>query len=86
MVETPVQAVRVRLAGLRPMDPRRGWDRGTLDLLHGMLVDQVLRVEVTRPGVAPPLPARLHLGPVDIGRMMVSNGLARKWRDEEDTA
>ena len=81
MQETPVQAVRVRLAGLRPMDPRRGWDRRTLDLLHEMLVDQVVRVEVTRPGAAPPLPVRLHLGPVDIGRMMVDNGLATKWHD-----
>ena len=86
MQEIPVQAVRVRLAGLRPMDPRRGWDRRTLDLLHEMLVDQVVRVEVTRPGAAPPLPVRLHLGPVDIGRMMVNNEFARKWHDEGDTA
>ena len=48
MLETPVQSLTVRLAGLAPLG-QAGWQKDTLDLLHSTLVEQQLRLEVKKP-------------------------------------
>ena len=78
MEETPVQCLKVRLAGLRQQ-----WEQKTLELLHSCLVDQQLKLGVTLPGNSLPLVARVFLGPVDIGKMLVSNGLAKNSSHDE---
>ena len=53
------------------------WDKQALDLLHATLVDRHLRVEVV--GEAKnPLDAIIFIGDIDIGRMLVANGFARR--------
>ena len=73
--ETPVQCHTLRLAGIRPRNLKK-WDRKTLDLLHRILVDQELEVNVAGPLTCLPQVAIVHLNGVDINQMLLSNGFA----------
>ena len=56
------------------------WDKKALDLLHATLVDRHLKVEVD--GEARnPMDANLFPGNIDIGKMLVANGFARRRGD-----
>ena len=66
------------MTDLIPMD-LVNWDKQALDLLHATLVDRHLRVEMV--GEAKnPLEAIVSIGDIDIGRMLVANGFARRGR------
>ena len=81
MLETPVQSLTVRLAGLAPLG-QGGWEKDTLDLLHSTLVEQQLRLEVKKPMDSLPMVARVWFARIDVNRMLLSNGFARV-EDEE---
>ena len=81
MLETPVQSLTVRLAGLSPLG-QGGWEKDTLDLLHSTLVEQQLRLEVKKPMDSLPMVARVWFARIDVNRMLLSNGFARV-EDEE---
>ena len=74
-LETPVQCRTLKLAGIRPRN-REKWDRKTLDLLHRILVDQELEVDVTGPLTSLPQAATVLLNGVDINQMLLTNGFA----------
>ena len=76
MVEFPVQSLRLRIAGVRPMQDQ--WEKKTLDLLHQCLVDQQLRVEVVESVEGLSLQVQVFLGEVDIADMLVTNEFARR--------
>ena len=78
MEETPVQCLKVRLAGLG-----QKWEQKTLELLHFCLVDQQLKLGVTLPGSSLPMVVKVFLGSVDIGKMLVSNGIAKQSGHDE---
>ena len=69
-LHTRVQSLRVRVAGAPP-----GGRCGDtlLNLLHGLLVEQVVQVEVA---TTAPLVARVTLGSTDIGHLVTSSNLS----------
>lgn len=83
MLETPVQSLTVRLAGLAPLG-QGGWQKDTLDLLHSTLVEQQLRLEVKKATDSLPLVARVWFASIDVNRMLLSNGFARLEEEEKD--
>ena len=74
-LEIPVQCRTLKLAGIRPRN-RKKWDRKTLDLLHRILVDQELEVEVAGPLTSLSQAATVLLNGVDINQMLLNNGFA----------
>jgi len=76
MDDLPIQSIRLRMKDLIPMN-LVSWDKQALDLLHATLVDRHLRVEVVGE-IKNPLDAIIFIGDIDIGRMLVANGFARR--------
>ena len=75
--EFPIQCFTVQIYNVRPI--RDKWEESTLDLLHQMLVDQVLKVTVAHTSDTFPLQVRMvTMSGVDVGDMLVRNGYARK--------
>ena len=70
------QSIRLKMKDLIPMN-LVSWDKQALDLLHATLVDRHLRVEVVGEPKNP-LDAIVFIGDIDIGRMLVANGFARR--------
>ena len=70
-LHTPVQSLRVQVAGVAPPGGRCG--DTLLNFLHGLLVEQVVQVEVATDA---PLVARVTLGSTDIGHLVTSSNLS----------
>ena len=78
------QSIRLKMKDLVPMNLTT-WDKkALLDLLHATLVDRHLKVEVD--GEAKnPMDANVFIGNIDIGKMLVANGFARRRGDFDHT-
>ena len=77
------QNIRLKMKDLVPMNLTT-WDKKALDLLHATLVDRHLKVEVD--GEAKnPMDANVFIGNIDIGKMLVANGFARRRGDFDNT-
>jgi len=83
MSDLPIQSIRLKMKDLVPMNLTT-WDKKALDLLHATLVDRHLKVEVD--GEAKnPMDANVFIGNIDIGKMLVANGFARRRGDFDNT-
>jgi len=83
MSDLPIQSIRLKMKDLVPMNLTT-WDKKALDLLHATLVDRHLKVEVD--GEAKnPMDANVFIGNIDIGKMLVANGFARRRGDFDHT-
>jgi len=77
LTNLPVQCFTVQMDKVRPVWDK--WEEPVLNFLHKTVVDQVMRVTVTKDRETFPLPVRLFTrGGFDIGKMLVRNGYARE--------
>ena len=76
-MELPIQSMTLKMEGVGPLNSIQ-WTKDVLDLIHSLVVDQKLRVRLTKGSTCLPLFAWIDMGDVNIQKFLVDNEFA-KW-------
>ena len=75
--DIPIQSWTIKLHGVAPLNDVMQWPKEVLDLLHTMIMDKKVMVQLTPGSTSLPLYASVVFGEKNIQEFLVQNKYAR---------